>query len=660
VRQAEKRVSSRTLWLGAAVVVVAAAFALGFGAGRSAKPSPTVQPAALAEAPRVQDWTCSMHPQIRQPEPGQCPLCGMDLIPVETSGGSDDGPRELHLSPTARKLAEIQTTPVERRFPEIEVRMVGKIDYDETRVSHISAWFPGRIDRLFVDYTGVPVRKGDHLFSIYSPEMKVAQDDLRESLRTGRLVEASRGRLRRWGLTPEQIAEIERSDSPSDHMTIYAQRGGIVIEKHGAEGMYVQTGTRVYTIADLSRVWLKLDAYESDLPWIRYGQDVEFQTDAAPGEDFRGKIALIDPLLNDKTRTVKVRVNVSNVEGKLKPGMFVRAVVRGKVAAGGKVMDAALAGKWICPMHPEIVKDKAGSCDECGMPLALGESLGYVSDGVLADQAPLVVPASAVLVTGKRALVYVEAAGEDGAFEGREVVLGPRAKDHYVVREGLEEGERVVVNGAFKIDSALQLLAKPSMMSPGKAGAAGKAGTASFFRKSAEKSGSPRFSGTGAVESRDAPEAFQEQLAKALTAYYAVQQALSQDNLDGAREAAKGYLASLKDVDMTLLGHEAHMAWMKALTDLKTGGQGTAEAGDIEAARAAFALLSEAMISAVKAFGVAGGSAYVAHCPMAFNDRGANWLSEKEIVENPYFGDAMFSCGLIQKDLSPAPAGQTQ
>ncbi|MHC4126101.1 MAG: efflux RND transporter periplasmic adaptor subunit, partial [Planctomycetota bacterium] len=247
---------------------------------------------------------------------------------------------------------------------------------------------------------------------------------------------------------------------------IYAPIGGIVIDKHVTEGTYVQTGTKIYTIADLSQLWVQLDAYESDMMWIRYGQEVEFTTQAIPGEVFKGRISFISPTVDARTRTIKVRLNVSNPEEKLKPEMFVRAVVRSKIASGAKVMDADMAGKWICPMHPSVVKDSAGICDICRMDLVTTESLGFIK-AELSDQGPLVIGATAVLITGKRAVVYVQKPGtEKPTFEGREVILGPRAGDYYLVKEGLSEGEVVVTKGNFKIDSALQIQAKPSMMNP--------------------------------------------------------------------------------------------------------------------------------------------------------------------------------------------------
>lgn len=431
----------------------------------------------------VEWWTCSMHPQIKLPKPGKCPICAMDLIPVNSGGDDDGGLRELSVSENSAKLMEIETVAVERRFVTADVRMVGKIDYDETRVSHITAWVPGRLDRLFVDYTGVPVKKGDHMVSIYSPELLSAQEELLQAINASKELErsdvsivrdttestvvATREKLRLWGLTPEQIGEIEQSRKVSDHMTIYAPAGGIVIQKNVQEGMYVNTGTRIYTIADLSRMWVNLDAYESDLAWLRYGQHVDFTTESYPGEFFSGTISFIHPVLNEATRTVKVRMNVPNENGRLKPGMFVRAVAAAEVATGGRIMDASLAGKWISPMHPEIIKDGPGVCDVCGMPLVRAESLGYVGAAPTDADKPLVIPATAPLLTGKRAIVYVQIPGkEKPTFEGREIVLGPRAGDFYLVRRGLEEGERVVTRGNFKLDAELQIRAKPSMMTP--------------------------------------------------------------------------------------------------------------------------------------------------------------------------------------------------
>jgi Cu(I)/Ag(I) efflux system membrane fusion protein len=424
-------------------------------------------------------WTCSMHPQIRQPKPGKCPICYMDLIPIEQT--QTIGQRQIEFTEEAIKLMDVQTTTVDHRFVEAQVNLVGKIDYDESRVQNIAAWVPGRIDRLYVDFTGTTVRKGDHLVYLYSPELLSSQAELIEAakaltnikpdtsdiIRQTYLstVESAREKLRLLGLEKEQIDKIEKSGNPTDHLTIYSPIGGIVIDKMAKAGDYVETGKTIYTVADLSRVWVKLDAYEIDLAWIRYGQKVEFTTEAYQGDIFKGTISFIDPVLNPQTRTVKLRINTDNSDMRLKPEMFVHAIVRVNPSSDGKVAQPEFAGKWICPMHPDIVKDNPGICDICGMDLVTAESLGIVTTA--SEELPLVIPVSAALVTGKRAVVYVKVPDANvPTFEGREVILGPRAGDYYLVKEGLKEGEIIVTKGNFKIDSALQIQAKPSMMSP--------------------------------------------------------------------------------------------------------------------------------------------------------------------------------------------------
>lgn len=465
-----------------AIIIVLAAFAGGYflkGQNSDSKPSSVH---TKTESPKEQMWTCSMHPQIQQPKPGKCPICSMDLIPVGGNEHSDPtSERQIAFSPEALKLMEVQTVPVERKFVEAEIRMVGKIDYDETRVQDVTAWVPGRIDRMYVDFTGTRVIQGDHMFDLYSPDLISAQAEFLEAIKAAEKLtgessemvrrstlanlEASKEKLQLLGLTDAQIQDIQQAGHATDHITINAPHDGVVIEKHVSEGAYVKTGTAIYTIADLSQLWVQLDAYESDMMWVRFGQNVEFTTEAYPGQVFKGRITFISPMLDAATRTIKLRVNVDNADGTLKPGMFVRGIVRSKVASSGLVADPEIAGKWICPMHPSIIKEQQAQCDICQMDLVTTDSLGYTE--AVSKQAPLVIPATAPLITGKRSIVYVQVPDtEKPTFEGRQIVLGPRAGAYYLVEKGLSEGEQVVVQGNFKIDSALQIQAKPSMMSP--------------------------------------------------------------------------------------------------------------------------------------------------------------------------------------------------
>jgi len=630
----------------AVVVVIIVAFILGYvirgGAPEKAEPHEEHPP--HVEKAEAEFWTCSMHPRVRQPKPGRCPICFMELVPIK-KGDEEAGERALAISHAAAKLAEIQTSPVERKLVTVEVRMVGKVDYDESRLAYITAWVPGRLDRLYVDYTGVPVRKGEHLVYLYSPELYAAQEELLQALNVAEemkksdlpemretamaTVRAARDKLRLLGIKPEQIAQVERTKKATDHVTIHAPIGGIVIHKHAVEGMYVQTGSRIYTIADLSHLWVKLDAYEADLPWIHYGQEVEFETEAHPGRPFTGTIALVNPMLDERTRTVKVRLNADNRRGLLKPGMFVRAVLRAKVTADGRAIEPRLAGKWICSMHPEILKDEAGRCDICQMPLVTTESLG-IAGPKDEPRPPLVIPASAPLITGQRAVVYVQApAAERPTFEGKEVVLGPRAGDYYVVLKGLDEGELVVTRGNFKIDSELQLQAKKSMMSmPG-----------------GPVAGAPPPK-PEPLERFETPEAFRQQLTAVLDAYLSIWRALAADDARAAAAAAKPLAEALAAVDMRLLKGKAHMAWMRDLRQLGQVAKQFASAKDIKTQREAFDLLSQALPSALKRFGHTSKKPIIElKCPMAFNNRGATWLQDAKEVRNPYFGAAMLTCG---------------
>ena len=842
-------------WLSLIALQAAVLLGLGFviGGGLSGDEESEAQ---AAETKSASLWTCSMHPQIQKPGPGLCPICAMDLVPVADQKGVQTSLRQLTVSREARELMNIQTTPVQRRFVTAEVRMVGKIDYDETRLKHITARVPGRLDRLFVDFSGVPVQKGHHLVYMYSEQLYTAQQELIGAIKSAKgekpdsffsgginLVESSREKLRLLGITAEQIAEIEKQNKPSDHMTIFSPISGIVIEKLKQEGDRVSVGERIYTVADLTTVWVVLDAYESDLQWLRYGQTVTFSSEAYPGEQFQGQIAFLDPVLNDKTRTVRVRVNVPNAAGKLKPDMFIRAIVKSRVAAGGRVMDPALAGKWISPMHPEIVKDEPGKCDKCGMELVRAETLGYIPEEAGPDAKALVIPVSAALVTGTRAIVYVQLADMPAAledrfqhvmkslgeekleavqaafgdladyvtqpntrlttryaqlqwerlsqlladtaelgrtvkslqtagelveeltarmnrtreffarpdqptFHGREVVLGPRAGQFYLIRNGLDEGEVVVTNGSFKIDSALQILASPSMMTP--EGGAGRhdhggrtkpaesetdhsshgmlvpvkfkeslhsleasykqvreamktdeveqikqafldvkmafaaveseglddhaamvwkelrmlisndivegselkvladarriyASLANNMRRVNEKFG---LSHGGLIHQYDTSHEFQLQLAGVWRAYLSMQQALAGDDLPKGQMAVRQLEVALGDTDMKLLGASAaQTGWMKELSNLRKIITKLIAAKDIAAMRVAFQPLSGEMFVLTRSFGFGPETTvYQLHCPMAFDNKGANWLQDGKQVINPYFGATMLGC----------------
>lgn len=645
---------------GIAVVLIIAALVIGYRIGRPAPEPATELTTDVHEhgedAGQPQMYTCSMHPSVRLPDSGaKCPICFMDLIPVTADEGEGNELR-VTMSEAAAALSRIETAPVGRFLPTAEVRLYGKVTYDETSVARLTAYFPGRIERLFVNYVGVPVSAGDHMAEVYSPELLAAFEELRqvasaaadsrsgsELLRsaTRDTLTAAREKLRLFGLTSEQITAVEEGRFESDRLPIYAPIGGVVTHLAVREGDYVKTGAAIATVADLSRLWIDMQAYESQLPLLRWGQSVSFTVEALPSEVFEGRIAFIEPMIDQQTRTAAVRVAVDNTDRGLKPGMFASGVVRTRVSEDGAVVNDELAGRWVSPMHPTIVKDGPGQCDVCGMDLVPAESLGVVGDPSSATE-PLVIPRSAVLYTGTRSVVYVEVSDTARpTYEGRAVVLGPRAGDFYIVREGLSRGERVVVNGAFRVDSAMQIAAKPSMMTPGGGG------------------GGDRHAGHGGMaggatqtmpERVSVPDSFVFALKPVYAAYLDAQEALAADDLGGFSQAAADLRTALSFVEETGLVGEPLGEWRRAAARLRV------EPGitDIEVARAKFEGMSEAVIALQRRFGHRGSEQWqLAHCPMAFDNKGADWLQRGEQINNPYFGASMLRCGEIRESFGP-------
>lgn len=402
------------------LIIVAAIAVAAFVAGRyTARTDAPVSPPDR-DAGAVTEWTCSMHPQIRQPNPGKCPICAMDLIPATSAEHADEGPRRLTLSPAAQSLAEIETVPVERRAVAVELPLTGKVAPDETRVREVALLADARVEKLFANYEGAAVRAGDPLAELYSPDVLTAARELVVARGNPALVRAARAKLQLLGMSEADADAIERSGVAGERFTLHSPVDGVVTRLRARELGWLMRGEAIAQISDLSSVWVLLDAYENDFGLIREGLRAGFSVEALPGRRFDAAVAFVPPVLDDATRSFKVRLEVPNADGALRPGMFVRALVEAPVTT--------------------------------------------------ADTAPLVIPATAPLLTGRRAVVYVAVPGEPGMYEGREIELGPRAGAYYVVQSGLREGERVVVRGGMKLDSTLQLLAKPSMMKPERAG----------------------------------------------------------------------------------------------------------------------------------------------------------------------------------------------
>ena len=440
-------------------------------------------------------------------------------------------------------------------------------------------------------FTGEPVQAGQKLATVYSPELVTAQHELLEALRFSGtnmdLAEASRNKLRNWKISEETIQQVQSTGEVISHFTIYADRAGVVMEKRVKVGDYVRRGDPLFTLADLGRLWVLFDAYEEDLANIKVGNRVSFTAPSLPGRTFKASISFIDPIIDARTRVAGARAEVSNSSGLLKPEMFVRG---------------------------QIAVRPTGQSDQ------------------------ITVPKTAVLWTGERSVVFVEVPNTDvPSYEYREILLGDRLGDRYLINGGLEAGERVVTNGAFAIDAAAQLNNQFSMMN----------------RNVRVAGQEPGLTFSDVQDYRaETPEKFKQQVGDLAAAYLAVKDAFVLSGPQAVKTAVASFFPALNAVDMSQVKGEAHHYWMQQLNALSTHAKNMSDLDDIEAQRKQFDFLSQALIHTVKAFGADGKALFVQHCPMAFDNTGADWISDEEAIRNPYFGDRMLKCGSVTEKLN--------
>jgi membrane fusion protein, copper/silver efflux system len=419
--------------------------------------------ATVAGEMAAYEYYCPMHPSVVRGQPGNCPICGMPLTKRER-GEAATLPEgvfaRVQLSPERMQLGGIATSEVGYEPLGREIRTVGTVEIDERNVARIAARTGGRLEKLYADFTGERIAKGDPLAEIYSPDLVSTQEEYllalrnRDKLKDGgsaaaladaqSVLDASRERLRLWGLQDDQITALAGAGKASDRLTIRSPISGTVTEKNVVAGQYVAEGTEMVAIADLSHVWMTASVYEQDAANVRVGQKVDVRSSALGDRVFSGTVAFVQPVVEQATRTVRVRVDVPNPDGSLRPGMFVDARIAEDGGAKGAVSAAgAAAVMYTCPMDPEVVSDKPGSCPKCGMDLVKME-------GTPAGEA-LAIPESAVIDTGTRKIVYLER--EQGTFDAIEVHLGPRSGAYYPVIDGLAMGDKIVTSGAFLVDA---------------------------------------------------------------------------------------------------------------------------------------------------------------------------------------------------------------
>ncbi|MGB5315296.1 MAG: efflux RND transporter periplasmic adaptor subunit [Robiginitalea sp.] len=542
------------------------------------------------QAEEGQMWTCSMHPQIMQPEAGDCPICGMDLIPAE-SGADGLAPGQFRMSNNALALADVQTTRVGALASGTHaLKLSGTIQENEKAIGTQAAYFEGRIEELFVNFEGEEVRSGQKLATLYAPELVSAQQELitASGLKTAQpeLYRAVRNKLKLWKLSEKQISEIEASGRVQEYFPIYATVSGTVSEIMVQAGDYVKKGMPLFKIANLGSVWAVFDAYENQVSLLKEGQLMVITAKSYPNAPLQAKISFINPMLNASTRTVEVRAVVQNPGGKLKPGMFVTG-------------DLALS--------------------------KIGE-----------DQA-LVIPESAVLWTGERSVVYVKIDPNAPVFEMREIRVSDGGNGKYTVLSGLENGEEIVTQGTFTLDAAAQLKGKKSMMHDGFGPApTGHEGHLNSSRANPAETES-------SFEERTFSKAFTMEMAAVIPTYLKMKDALVAGEAPVVKEEARQLVRELSAIPTTGLGADEKSALSTSQSPLKA----IADSDLLETQRNHFVRLNEVLIPIMERAGGGSQTLYVQTCPMADNNKGAAWMSAQKEIRNPYYGDAMLTCGRV-------------
>ncbi|WP_197452883.1 efflux RND transporter periplasmic adaptor subunit [Rosistilla oblonga] len=605
-------VAQRTKWLTAD----------GFSGGKDA----TVAEVGGGEDKR---YICPMMCTPPSSEPGRCPVCAMELVEA-TGGGGGDG-ISVTIEPSARRLVGIQTAMSTMGEVNRTIRTIGSIDFDESRLSTISAYVDGRLEKMYANYAGVKVNEGDDLALLYSPQLYTAQTEFVSSMNSGGKIgrfqlddgdlnSMARENLGELGMTKEQIDQLAQSGKPMSRVRIKSPQSGTVIEKSAVEGDYVKTGQKLYRVADLSSVWMMLDLFPDDASAVRFGQQVEAEIQSMPGEIFTGRVAFIDPTVNPKTRTVRVRVEIMNFDGKLRPGDYATARVTVPAIPMDQVYDPALANKYISPMHPQVIRDDPGQCPLCDMDLVPTSELGF-ADKPLPMQQVVTVPRDAVLLAGENSVIYVET--EPGRFEIRRITVGPMNRKEAVIIEGLSTGETVATGGNFLIDSQMQLAGNPSLLDPTKA---------------------PSYS-PGPLELPKAnPVVLTNDTGKSLDrtfdAYFEIQRAMAADQTPPP-VVLNSLIAGLRELEMAPEvpdGAQRNFATARRAASRMDG--------SLETARAAYRGVSHAMLKAATVVRGQMTAEKLTHyyCPMVPGG-GGDWMQPGGELQNPYWGSEMLTCG---------------
>ena len=588
-----QQMKKNILYLGIAVLIGVLGGYLLFGNSSDATSQEMTDSHDHSDASTNQTWTCSMHPQIMKTEPGDCPICGMDLIPAET-GAEGLAANEIKMTKNAMALANIQTSVVGSVTASDDDGMIslsGKIATNEENNTVQASYFDGRLEKLNVSYEGQKVHKGQLLATIYSPNLVAAQQELitAASLKESQpaLYNAVRNKLKLWKLSENQINSIETSGKVRENFPIYATVSGTVAMVMAAEGDYVKQGQPILKVSNLNSVWAAFDVYENQISQFKKGQKIKVTTNAYPNKEFDAVISFIDPVLTNSTRTVTVRTTLDNKEGLFKPGMF----VTGKIKSTMKVTSASLS-----------------------------------------------IPASAVLWTGERSLVYIKTDPNEAIFEMREVTIGARNGDHYTITSGLQDGDEIVTNGTFTVDAAAQLQGKKSMMN--RSGGKTMTGHEGHIGMQGD---TDRKTNTASMMKMELSKSFQMAFQEALPSYFKMKDAFVASDASQVSAFAKAVSKELKAIEVRDLGtmEQSHVSKSIEMLDA------IASTTDLEIQRAHSVILNENMVALAMQIKSPTETLYVQKCPMANSNKGAIWLSTEEEIKNPYYGDAMLTCGSV-------------
>ncbi len=581
------------LYLGIAVIIGLLGGYLIFGNSSDSSNQKITEVHDHSEDSTNEMWTCSMHPQIMQQEPGDCPICGMELIPAEASS---EGllANQIQMTENAMALANIETTIVGNLMEGNDdgvISLSGKIATNEENNAIQASYFDGRLEKLNVSFEGQEVKRGQLLATIYSPNLVAAQQELitATSLKESQpaLYKAVRNKLKLWKLSESQIDNIESTGEVRENFPLYATVSGTVAMVMAAEGDYVKQGQPILKVSNLNSVWAEFDAYENQISQFKKGLKIKVATSAYPNKEFDAVISFIDPVLNSSTRTVTVRATLKNNESLFKPGMFVSGKIKGTAQVPG-------------------------------------ESLN--------------IPASAVLWTGERSLVYVKPNPNRPVFEMREVTVGLRSGDNFTVTSGLENGEEIVTNGTFTVDAAAQLQGKKSMMN--KSGGKTMTGHEGHLGMQGDSENKSNAISTMKMK---LPMAFQTAFQAALRPYFKMEDAFVASDASQVSAIAKTALAKMKAIDVSDLGKMEKSHISKSVEILGAISAST----DLKNQRAQLVVLNENIVALAMNIKSPTETLYVQKCPMANSNKGAIWLSIDEEIKNPYYGDAMLTCGSI-------------